>query len=145
MRFTQEHQYGTEVHLWREGADLFGLLFYSGGRLIGDPPTGLLEDIRYDSKTGAISFVSKLTTGQHFCKVHKDVPAHDLFSFNGKLSEYSLSGVLTRSDALHPENPPTVEEQVMLKKTSGAITDHRSRADWEAMLKKTLKFRGPKW
>ena len=76
---------------------------------MGDIPTGLLEDIRYNPKTRMIAFTSKLTTGQHFCKIHKDLPSRDLFSFGGKLSNASMSGVLKRSDALHPGNPPTEE------------------------------------
>jgi hypothetical protein len=146
MRFTEEHQYGSALQLWREGTDLLGLFLYSEG-LIGDTPTGLLENTRYDSETGMISFTAKLTTGQHFCKVHNDVPSHDLFSFQGELSDSSVSGVLMRSDSLHPENPP-VAEKVVLKRMDGEEanpTVYHSRADWEAACKEILKFRGPRW
>jgi tetratricopeptide (TPR) repeat protein len=146
MRFTEEHQHGSEVQLWREGARLSGLFFHAEG-LMGDAPAGLLEDVRWDPKTGTVSFTSKLTTGQHFCKVHKDVPSRDVFSFRGELSDSSLSGVLKRSDALHPETPP-IEEKVALARTSSAEASwslYGSRSDWEAAAKKILMFRGPRW
>jgi hypothetical protein len=146
MRFTEEHQHGSEVQLWREGARLSGFFFHAQG-LMGDAPAGLLEDVRWDPKTGTVSFTSKLTTGQHFCKVHKDVPSRDLFSFRGELSDSSMSGVLKRSDALHPEMPP-IEEKVALERPSGAGASrsfYGSRSDWEAAAKNILMFRGPRW
>ncbi|MSO22732.1 MAG: hypothetical protein EXQ58_05645 [Acidobacteria bacterium] len=133
MKFTEEHQYGAKVQLWREGTELLGLFSYSEG-LIGDTPTCLLKHTKYDPQTGNISFHTKLTTSQHFCKIHKDVPSHDQFDFQGKLSNSSAAGVLKRSDALHPENPPT-EEKVVLKKLVGEEanqTDYRSRSEWES-------------
>lgn len=145
MRFTEEHQYGAEVHLWREGDGFVGLFFFSEG-LIGDTPIGLIENVEYDSTTGAISFTSRLTIGQHFCNVHRDVPSRDGFGFKGTLSSSSLSGALSRSDALHPANRP-IEENVILKKVSddGAPRVYASRADWETAYRETLKVRGPKW
>ncbi len=146
MRFTEEHQYGSEIQLWEDGADLTGFFFHSEG-LMGDTPTGLLENIAYDRKTGKFSFTARLTMGQHFCKIHKDVPSRDLFSFHGKISSSSISGVLKRSDALHPDNPPT-EEKVVLKEMDSRTANqssYSSRADWEAFSKEILNFRGPRW
>jgi hypothetical protein len=146
MEFTEAHQYGSEVQLWKEGSNVLGLFSYSES-LIGDTPTGLLEDTKYDPRTGEISFKAKLTTGQHFCEVYNDVPSHDLFSFRGKLSDSSISGLLKRSDALHPEDPPT-EEKVVLKKLSGDEANqihYGSRSEWEIASQEILKFRGPKW
>ena len=146
MRFTQEHQYGVEVQLWREGQELLGLLSYSEG-LIGDTPTGLLEQVRYDPQTGEVSFRARLTTGQHFCKLHKDVPSRDLFIFQGRLSRSSVTGVLKRSDLLHPESP-TSEERVVLRKLKGEganQVDYRSRSEWNTAAREILRLRGPKW
>jgi len=146
MRFTEEHQYGAEVQLWKEGGELLGLFSYSEG-LIGDTPTGLLEHMKYDPGTGNISFEARLTTGQHFCRIHKNVPSHDLFSFRGKLSRSSVSGVLKRSDHLHPETPAP-EERVVLRRAIGNHTsqaDYRSRSEWSIASAEILKLRGPKW
>ena len=146
MRFTEEHQYGAEIQLWKEGGELLGLFSFSEG-LIGDTPTGLLEHTKYDPRTGIFSFEARLTTGQHFCTLHKDVPSRDVFSFRGKLSRGSVSGVLKRSDLLHPEAPAT-EERVVLRRSTGKHAnqaDYRSRSEWSAASGKILKLRGPKW
>jgi hypothetical protein len=146
IRFTEEHQYGSEIQLWKDDTDLWGLFLHSEG-LIGDTPIGLLQNVHYNLQTGDMSFMAKLTTGRHFCKIHKDVPSQDLFNFEGKLSKSSVSGVLKRSDALHPEEPPT-EEKVVLKRIAAEESNqilYQSRSEWEAASKEVLKFRGPKW
>ncbi len=146
MRFTEEHQYGSEIQLWAEGTDLMGFFSHSEG-LIGDTPIGLIENIRHDPKTGRITFTARLTIGRHFCKIHKNVPSRDLFSFRGKISGSSISGVLKRSDALHPDSPAT-EEKVVLKRMNSRMADqrsYRSRANWEASSREILKLRGPGW
>jgi hypothetical protein len=145
MRFTKEHQYGSEVHLWRDSDHFVGHFFFSEG-LSGDTPIGLIENVEYESKTGAISFSARLTTGQHFCNVHRDVPSRDAFNFKGTLSASSLSGALSRADALHPGNQP-VTENVILKKASddGTPRVYASREAWEAAYREAFKARGPKW
>jgi len=146
MRFTREHQYGVEVQLWRDGEELLGLLSCSEG-LIGDTPTGLLEHARHDPRTGDISFQARLSTGQHFCKLHKDVPSRDLFSFQGRLSNSSATGVLKHSDLLHPESPASEERVVLrkLKRKGANQVDYRSRSDWSIAARAILRLRGPKW
>src|SRR5438046_1449435 len=62
MRFTDEHAYGYGVELWRQGDTLFGLFSASEG-LAGDTPTGMLEDVKFDSRTRKLSFKAKLTIG----------------------------------------------------------------------------------
>ena len=62
MRFTGEHQYGYELTLWRAGGCLVGF-FYRADGLAGDTPMGELQNVAYDSKSGRLSFESKLRTG----------------------------------------------------------------------------------
>src|SRR6059036_1337382 len=62
MRYTEEHAYGYTVDLWRAGDCLFGFLLASEG-LAGDTPTGLLEEVQYNERTGALSFRARLSTG----------------------------------------------------------------------------------
>lgn len=144
FRFTEEHQYGASVQLWREGEAVFGLFSYSQG-LIGDTPAGMLEKVSFDSKTGHISFIARLTMGLHGCKVHSNVPSQDIFHFDGVLSKTSLSGILKHADNLHKEQAPT-EENIALKKSDDwVVTQYASREQWEAGIKDILRFRGPKW
>lgn len=144
FRFTEEHQYGASVQLWREGEAVFGLFSYSQG-LIGDTPAGLLEKVSFDSKTGHISFTARLTMGLHGCKVHSNVPSQDIFHFDGVLSKTSLSGTLKHADNLHKEQAPTEENIVLKKSDDWVVTQYTSREQWETGIKDILRFRGPKW
>lgn len=153
MRATEEHQYGVEVQLWRQGSDLFGFFFHAAG-LSGDTPRGFLEEIQYDPQTGKLSFQAKLTVGRHYCEVHRGapprywgVPSHDLFTFQGILTPASLSGDLQHFEALHLEKPLEAEKVVLHKIAwdYGRQTDYQSRSQWDREAQEILKFRGPKW
>jgi hypothetical protein len=144
-RFTEEHQYGAEVDLLEEGKTVLGLFSYSQG-LAGDTPTGLLENVIFDRASGKISFTAKLTMGWHYCNIHNNVPARDLFSFEGIINKSTISGKLKHVDGYHPNTTPT-QENIVLMKTEDVdkIFSYRSRSEWEASMKRILKFRGPRW
>src|SRR5437879_10467002 len=84
MRYTEEHAYGYAVELWRDGDSVIGLLLVSEG-LQGDTPTGILENIRFDSRTGALSFTVKLATGATILSGGGQEPSRNLFEFSGTL------------------------------------------------------------
>jgi len=65
MRYTEEHAYGYAVELWRDGGSIIGLFLAAEGPQ-GDSPTGMLENIKFNSHTGALSFTAKLTIGVAF-------------------------------------------------------------------------------
>lgn len=146
MRFTEEHQYGSEVELWATGNIVVGLFFWSQG-LMGDTPTGTIENVVYDPQTGKLSFTSKLTTGSHYCKVHHDVPSQDLFKFKGTLKQDALSGELSHLQALDKDAVMS-NEQVILKRVGGNQAPEYQRttfAEFQKRAKTILEFRGPKW
>ena len=144
FRFTQEHQYGAQVELWKDGSSLVGRFYYSEG-LIGDVPVGLLEKIEFDPVTGKIAFSAKLTRGEHSCRIHKNVPGRDLYNFEGVLTATSISGILKHADGLHPEQAPTEEKTVLQKLDAASIIQYQSREEWESATKTILRYRGPKW
>lgn len=145
FRFTEEHQYGAGVQLWQEGTSVFGLFHYSQG-LIGDTPTGTLDKVTFNSKTGHLVFTAKLTLGQHFCNIHKNgVHSQNIFYFDGVLTNKSLSGKLKIADNLHQDRTP-IEKNIALNKTKNwFVTQSQNREQWEKAIKDILKFRGPKW
>ena len=104
MRFTDEHAYGYSVELWRSGKCLFGLFLASAG-LAGDTPTGLIEHLKFDSGTGAIAFVARLTLGRLTAKGLDNVESRDVYRFTGKLDRNSLRGTLQHTNALLPQHP----------------------------------------
>ena len=144
FQFTQEHQYGTGIQLWQEGSLLFGILSHSQG-LIGDTPTGVLEKLTFDPKTCHISFSARLTMGQHYCKVHKDVPSQDIFHVEGVLTKSSLSGTLKHTDNLHQDQAATEEKMVLKKSDAWKVAQYPDREQWNAAVKDILNVRGPRW
>jgi len=145
MKFDNEHAYGSEVELWKDANDIFGLFLHSEG-LAGDTPTGRLDNLSFDPKTKSLSFVSKLTIGSHGCRIHHEIPSQDLFQFRGMLKGNTLTGTLRRSDGLHPEKKP-IEEKVVLKKERepSGRTEYKNYAEWRQDIEAILSVRGPKW
>ena len=146
MRYTAEHAYGYRAELWREQNRVFGFFLWSEG-LMGDTPTGLLEDVRYDPRTGSLSFSAKLTTGLFSNQNFSRVPSRDLLRFRGTLKGRHLRGTLEISNALTPEDAPKREkiELTLSKKESEVMIDADSYDAWKLRADEILKFRGPKW
>lgn len=144
MRYTEEHAYGYAVELWRDGDSVIGLLLVSEG-LQGDTPTGMLENVRFDARTGALSFTAKLTTGVAVLPGGRQQPSRDLFEFSGTLKGTVLTGTLKRSDARQPSRAAS-REQVQLKINPQAVMiPAGSYAQWKRQADEILKRRGPKW
>jgi hypothetical protein len=146
FRFSEEHQYGYAVELWREGNDLFGFFSASAG-LEGDTPTGLLEEVQYDPAGGKLSFKAKLSMGVMGIpdgEGIKNVPSRDLFQFEGTLRQGVLSGTLKhRMD--FPKGPPAVEQIRLRKGTGEFMIQASTRQEWNQIADSILKARGPKW
>lgn len=146
MRYTSEHAYGYTAELWREQNRIFGFFLWSEG-LMGDTPTGLLEDVTYDPRTGNLSFLARLTTGLFSNRQFSMVPSRDIVRLRGTLKGRHLKGTLEISNALTPEDAPKREkiELTLSKKESELMIDANSYGDWKLQADTILKFRGPKW
>jgi hypothetical protein len=92
-----------------------GLFFAAEGRK-EDMPMGILENVRFDQRTGALSFTVKLSLigAIVLSGVRRQEPSRDLFEFSGTLKATTLSGTLKRSDLLQPLRPGS-QEHVQLK------------------------------
>jgi hypothetical protein len=141
MRYTEEHAYGYSVQLWREGETVFGFFLASEG-LAGDTPTGLLDSVKFDSKTGRLSFRAKLTMGIDA----RQQPSRDLFEFDGRLGRASLNGSLKHSNGTISNGPATAQ-RINLKKIQPdtALSQPGSYAEWKQQAGEILIRRGPKW
>lgn len=141
-----EHAFGYSVRLWLQGDRLFGLVDYHRGP-VGDPPLGILTDVRYDAPSGKLSFKAKLTSGLHSCRIHKNVPAHDLLSFDGFLKPDGLVGNIRIEDQL--DSPPVVTDSrdsfVMLRDRSCLTQKYGSYEEWWRYWEPIYKVRGAKW
>jgi hypothetical protein len=97
VRQTEEHAYGYTIQLWRDGDSAIGLFFVAEG-LQPDMPAGMIENVRFDSRMGALSFTAKLSTGVAILRGGQQEPTRDLFEFSGTLTATALTGTIQRSD-----------------------------------------------
>ena len=146
MRYDPEHAYGYTAELWRERNRIFGFFLSSQG-LIGDTPTGLLEDVTFNPRTGKLTFRARLTTGLVSNRDFHMVPSRDVFRFSGVLKGNRMIGTLEIANALTPSEPSR-REKISLKRSqrkSEVLIEAKSYDDWKSEAEKILKFRGPKW
>lgn len=146
MKFSEEHQSGYSVELWQEKDRFFGYFLSSAG-LIGDTPTGLLEDVAFDPKTGKLSFRARLSMGMTLDKNNKEVPSRDVYQFKGALKGQRLTGVLEYTNALD-SSAKGEKTNVSLRKSKSATASMSQAKNYDAWKKEAdeiLQFRGPKW
>ena len=144
LRFTEEHAYGYTVQLWRDGAAAFGLFLASEG-LAGDTPTGSLENVKFDSRSGRLSFQARLTLGVQLDAKGNQQPSRDLFEFDGTLKRGELTGAVKHTDQAHANLKATVERVSLKRRADGSMSAPRSYAEWKTSVAEILKRRGPRW
>ncbi len=147
MRTTEEHAYGYDVSLWAAGDCLVGFFDSSQG-LIGDTPTGSLENVRHDRGSGRLTFTAKLSMGTVRIPGSQDLQrSQDLFTFDGILKQDRIVGTVTHSQPNAPRVVPVREEVVLrrLKDEDGPPQGPGTYGAWEEYWQPVLKFRGPGW
>lgn len=130
-----EHQWGYSVMIWKQEDKIYG--FISGDddlRLIGDPPTGILEDVQFDSRTGKLSFIAKL-------------PTQNVYEFEGVLMNKKLKGNIKVTNQLCADKCAK-PKKITLRYSNDmtlAMQEYQSFAEWKGDYSEVLKRRGPKW
>jgi hypothetical protein len=141
-----EHASGYSVRLWLQGDQIIGLIDYHRG-LAGDPPMGILTDVRYAAISGKISFKAKLTSRLHSCRIHINVPSHDMLSFKGFLRPDGLVGNIRLEDRL--DSPPAAvdvrKNLVMLRAADCLTRDYANYNEWWKDWQAIYEARGAKW
>lgn len=98
--------FGYTVQLWKDGDRIFGQFsVYTGAPY--DPPTGILEDVKFNPRTRHLSFTTRLSTGLVSSQEYHRVPSRDRFKFEGVLTRRRLIGTLTHTNELFPDRRPT--------------------------------------
>jgi len=147
MQLTDEHAYGYTVTLWRTRGCLFGL-FESSQGLQGDTPIGELQGLKYDSKSGKLSFSAKLTMGVVYSAGSNGPEAsRDLFRFDGNLRANAVIGVVAHSLQNNANLKPTSSDVALLASKRDAELMHgvTTYGDFRRIWQPVLKRRGPKW
>lgn len=147
VKSTHDDALGYVIKLWKQGNQHFGLLLvYSGPQ--ADPPTGILENIKFDSRTRQLSFSARLSTGVVYSREHSGVPSRDRFRFEGVLTSRQVSGSLTRSNDLFPDQQPT-SERITLRQSQSLtrlmLPPPSTYSAWKTWADEILQRRGPKW
>lgn len=144
MVSSEEHEEGKSILLWQTGDTLIGHMHSAYG-MIGDTPTGVLENLQYNPKNGSIEFQSKLTTGFDT----DGNPNHDLFKFKGNYNKDKdeITGAFEQFDAKKPETPPIIEKVTLKRGMQDMDEDYQEEtfADWQTFTDDILSFRGPQW
>jgi hypothetical protein len=146
MRFTEDHAYGYEAQIWQEGNNIFGLFLAACGQ-VGDTPTGILEDVKFDPKTGRFAFRARLTLGIVYNQKHDGTPSRDVFHFNGVMQRSKIEGTLEISNALLASQSPQ-REKITLNRSeeqTSSMEVFTNYAEWKKSADEILKLRGPKW
>jgi hypothetical protein len=144
---TGDDAFGYTVQLWKEGDRIFGLfLVYTGAP--ADPPTGILEDVKFDPRTRQLSFSTRVTTGLVYSQKYRGVPSRDRFKFVGVLTRRQLTGTLSHIDDLFPEERST-SKRIRLRwsafSTEIMTPPPVSYSAWKTEADEVLQRRGPKW
>lgn len=142
-RYAEDHTDGYTVQLWRQGETVFGLLTVEA--LSGDGPMGSLYNVKFEERSGKLSFEAKLSTGTRLMADNSQQPSKDLFRFRGVIAKDTLTGNLTHSDLLDPASGETSVKIHLQRQASPWMTALKSYAQWKAAADELLKTRGPKW
>lgn len=142
------HASGIEVEIREHDGALVGFLAEYVGP-VADPPVGKLESIRFDEKTGFITFTSKLSVGVAPAAAGGAwVPSKNAYEFKGAIGKTGLTGTLRRKSVQEDGTELAYEENVMLKTKADAGGDNtptESFEDWMKRWTEALKNRGPRW
>jgi len=144
MRYTADHAYGYMVELWRDGDSAIGWFLVSAGPQ-GDTPLGMLENVKFNPRTGALSFTARLSIGVVLLPGGQQEPTRDRFEFSGSLKSTVLAGTLQRSDMREPSRPASRERVELKVRPRADMLPAGSYAEWKRQTDEILKFRGPKW
>lgn len=139
-----EHEWGYSVHLWAQGALLYGLIDGDTHlKLAGDPRAGELLDVVFDPQSGRLSFRSKLSLSER-----NEQPTRDIYKFEGVLTKTKLSGKLVKTDESCDDGCEEIES-ISLRRSrelgSLLMQDYENYAEWRKYADRILRFRGPRW
>jgi hypothetical protein len=136
------HASGVEVEIRQKRGELVGFCSEYVGP-VADPPVGKLESIRFDEKTGQISFTSKLSVGVVPAPQGNTwMPSKNLYEFKGEIGKAGMTGMLRRKYVDADGKEMAYEENVTLAKKAGGES---SLEEWMKRWTEALKTRGPKW
>jgi hypothetical protein len=139
-----EHAWGYTVELWKHEDKIVGMIFGTNDLMLdGNPPTGLLENVRYDPKTGRISFSAKLSLTWH----SDNTGSHDLYLFDGILTPVQMKGVISVREETDCENCGENINVVLPRKREPIVEQEafKNIEEWQGYFEFIVGRRGAAW
>ncbi len=151
FRYTEEHQYGESIELWRSDACVFGI-FISMARLQGDPPRAVIKNGTFDSKTGRLSFNAVLkeitSLPDSVNKLNKATFSENWFTVKGVLTKRVFRGSVQDNSNEYYVSPEIASKKtVHLKRDYSSYHEDKKYVNYaqskvviEGLLKKGIDF-----
>ncbi|MEP6900603.1 MAG: hypothetical protein ABJA66_02570 [Actinomycetota bacterium] len=143
-----EHQQGYSVKLWKQDDKFYGLISGSGYlRQMGDPPKGILENVRFDPQSNKLSFQSKLLLALiHDRPDSGYVPSWGFYEFEGILTNNKLEGNIKVTDQLCGNKCPDIKKITLRrsKKWSLVLSEYQSYIEWKTYVDEITEVQIPK-
>ncbi len=142
MTYSQEHQSGEQVYLWRELHELYGYMEYSLGGALGDYTMARLENVRFDAVTKRLSFQARNPLYDE-----KGNVIRNLFVFDGLIKPNVIAGAFKCRNATTNEYCPQ-DRKVSWKKVTlenPGMYRMGNRQDWETHVNEQLREHGARW
>jgi hypothetical protein len=128
MRQDAEHCSGYRVILWKAAGKIYGVFSACSG-LVGDIPSGVLEETDYDTRTGALRFQAHLSLGSDYVGGGKQIPSKDVFFFKGRISRRMLRGLLRHVDEAYEKKMPSTM-RVTMRQRGVRLKEYGSVESW---------------
>jgi hypothetical protein len=142
MNYSEDHQSGEDVYLWRDQKELHGYMEYSLGGALGDYTTARLENIRFDAETKRLSFQARNPLYDEEGNVIRN-----LFVFDGLMGQDAIAGTLKCRTAIANEecwNDKNVSWKKLAIENTG-FYQMRNRQELEIHINEQLKEHGARW
>ncbi|MEY3996004.1 MAG: hypothetical protein RL344_347 [Pseudomonadota bacterium] len=151
FRYTEEHQYGESIELWRSDACVFGI-FISMAGLQGDPPRAVIKNGTFDSKTGYLSFNAVLrritSLPDSVNKLSKATFDEEWFTVKGVLTKRIFRGTVQNNSSEYYVSPEIASKKtVHLKRDYSSYHEDKKYVNYgqskvaiEELLKKGVDF-----
>jgi hypothetical protein len=136
--------WGYSVQLWQSEHQMFGLLAaYVGPE--ADPPTGLLEDVKFNSKTKQLSFKTRVSTAFVLDANNRSVPSRDSIEFKGTLGRHTIAGTLKLTSATSQMISNKRIRLLRSEMSSEYMIAPKTYGEWRKWANGILERLGPKW
>lgn len=137
-----EHDWGVSFYIWRYDDQIVG--FVAGEpsiSLIGDPPTGLFDNVQFDPSSHKFAFRSHVLRTTEIDRYGKETEKWAIYDFNGSLGSKLVSGELKITE-ISCTKFCTQVDKVSLRRSvdrSKGLSTYKDFTDWKTHVLKDYR------